>query len=242
MRVGLGEGVAAEAALPFGLVSQALGGLGGFDGLRAVDGLASADARAALYYRTVRWLEQTAATAPLLVLLDDLHWADPDSLALVEFLSRRMAGWGVAVVATTRPWPGAALGVAEALVAQGRARIEQLRSLSLEAAASVLTEAAGRDLTELEQVEAVEGCGGNPLLLTQSGVALRSRPAGTAAWSGSDARLLVARFGGLPAEVLRVARVAAVFGTRFRVHLVAVAAELDEVQAERAVTPRHRPS
>ena len=49
--MGLGEGVAAEAALPFGLLSQALGGLEGFDELGALEGLASADARAAFYYR-----------------------------------------------------------------------------------------------------------------------------------------------------------------------------------------------
>jgi len=90
IRVGLGEAVAAEAALPFGLVSQALGGLEGFDELSVVEGLASAEMRAAFYYRTARWVEKTVADEPLLVLVDDLHWADPDSLGL---LGSCVGGW-----------------------------------------------------------------------------------------------------------------------------------------------------
>ena len=128
-RVGLGEGVAAEAALPFGLLSQALGGLEGFDELGALEGLASADARAAFYYRAARWLERTVALDPLLVLLDDLHWADPDSLGLLGFLCRRLAGWRLTVVATLRPWPIDAQNLADALTAQGHARSYDLEPL-----------------------------------------------------------------------------------------------------------------
>jgi hypothetical protein len=112
VRVALGEGVAAETVVPFGLVSQALTSLEGFDELGALEGLASADARAAFYYRSARWMEQSARVGPVLVLLDDLHWADPDSLGLLGFLCRRLAGWAVAVArrcargrSRRSPWP-----------------------------------------------------------------------------------------------------------------------------------------
>ena len=44
------------------------------------------------------------------VVLDDLHWADPDSLALLEFAARQLAGQRVLLLrqptATTRPATG----------------------------------------------------------------------------------------------------------------------------------------
>ena len=48
----LGEAVAAETVLPFGLLSEALGSLAGFDDLGVFEGLATVEARAAFYYRT----------------------------------------------------------------------------------------------------------------------------------------------------------------------------------------------
>jgi predicted ATPase len=95
-------GAVATAATGAGSVSFIVGeaGLGktslvrllqeGFDELSVVEGLASAEMRAAFYYRTARWVEKTVADEPLLVLVDDLHWADPDSLGL---LGSCVGGW-----------------------------------------------------------------------------------------------------------------------------------------------------
>ena len=38
----------------------------------------------------------------LLVVLDDLHWADADSLALLELVGRSLAGRRIAVIGTYR--------------------------------------------------------------------------------------------------------------------------------------------
>lgn len=43
-----------------------------------------------------------AATQPLVLMLEDLHWADEMSLRLLSFLGRRVAAWPVLVVATAR--------------------------------------------------------------------------------------------------------------------------------------------
>ena len=175
------------------------------------------------------------ASCPLLVLLDDLHWADPDSLGLLGFLCRRLAGWRLAVVATMRPWPSEAQGVAEALSSQGRATTYGLEPLGRCAAYEVLSEAAGRELSEDERGHALEACAGNPFLLAQSGFALRSRSERSAAPAGRDRRLLVSRFGGLSSDVLRLAQVASVVGTRFRPSLVAAVAKVDQSATEGAV-------
>src|SRR2546430_8903342 len=67
----------------------------------------AADLRAESFYGALRLLEEQAQE-PLLLLFDDLHWSDPDSLALLFFLCRRIAGLRVGLMATLRPWPPAA--------------------------------------------------------------------------------------------------------------------------------------
>lgn len=52
---------------------------------------------------TATRLLDAAARAPYAIVLDDLHWADPDSLALVDFLAPALVDAPLVVVATTRP-------------------------------------------------------------------------------------------------------------------------------------------
>ena len=47
-----------------------------------------------------------AERQPLLLVLEDLHWADDMSLRLLAFLSRRGAAWPVLLVATIRTGRG----------------------------------------------------------------------------------------------------------------------------------------
>lgn len=48
-------------------------------------------------------LQKAARRRPRLLLLEDLHWADTQSVALLESLAQRVAGLPVAIFATTRP-------------------------------------------------------------------------------------------------------------------------------------------
>src|SRR5919197_625568 len=85
-RIGRGTGDPMEDSLPFGLFEQALTGLGArmvFEAQQA--DRVTGDARARSFYSLLRWFDQ-AGSGPLLLALDDLHWADPDSLALLLFL------------------------------------------------------------------------------------------------------------------------------------------------------------
>src|SRR5579871_2199682 len=77
-----------EAGLPFGLFGQAIVALGG-DPVDHIAELAGAGGQSARFYRTLRWLGELAEHATVMVALDDLHWADPDSLELLSFLCRR---------------------------------------------------------------------------------------------------------------------------------------------------------
>ena len=52
-------------------------------------------------------LEELAATRPLVLVFEDLHWADEPTLRLVSALARRRTPCQLMVVATTRPQDGA---------------------------------------------------------------------------------------------------------------------------------------
>ena len=165
----------------------------------------------------LRWLEET--TSPLLLALDDLHWADPDSLALLSFLCRRLAGLPVAVLGTLRPWPPAARELVNALVHDGDASMLRLAPLSVDAATRLLISRLGGAVTESVVHRAAALCAGNPLLLEQVAASLgqRGQPDGLMAVDkevGAEG-IVLARFAGLPSEALDAARAASVLGLGF---------------------------
>ena len=59
-------------------------------------------ARFRLFDAIAAFLKSAAHNQALVLVLDDLHWADTDSLALLEFVARELAGTRVLVVATYR--------------------------------------------------------------------------------------------------------------------------------------------
>ena len=88
-------------------------------------------------------LEQIAAQRPLLLILEDLHWADPSTLQLIAALARRRAPAKLMVVATC--------GAGDAEHPQRAMRQNLLvRGLALEVALGPLTQSAVRELLSLE--------------------------------------------------------------------------------------------
>ncbi len=240
VRMGLGRGDVMETSLPFGVLAAALSAVGNHDLVASPPRDAGiGDMRAARFYGVLRWLEHT--TGPVLLALDDLHWADPDSLALLSFLCRRLDGLPVAVMGTLRPWPPAAHELISALAHDGDARVQRLAPLSAEASAVVLANRLGRPVTDTVADGAAALCAGNPLLLEQVAAAVSAPGSQAGALLGAGAAIgaegiLLARFAGLPPEALRVARAASVLGTRFRPALATEVAGLDGRQAEAALS------
>ncbi|HEY4850869.1 MAG TPA: AAA family ATPase [Streptosporangiaceae bacterium] len=224
-QIGLGQADPMESMLPFGLVAQAIESLGGKGILRVTGSrLSPVDVRAGRFFAVLGWLEERAA-APVLLGLDDLHWADPDSLALLSFLVRRIQSLPVAIIGTLRPWPSAAQELVNGLVHDGFAQLAQLEPLSERAAGILLTDLVGRRLPEGMVSEAWQACAGNPLLLEQVAAVLeRGEEVGELGERGGRQlaqELLLARFAGLPPAGLRIARAAGIFGGRFRGELAA---------------------
>jgi DNA-binding CsgD family transcriptional regulator len=232
--VGLGRGDAMEVSLPFGVLDQALASLGGPTFLASSG---AAIARPEQLYRLLRWLERSEQG--VLIAIDDLHWADFDSLEIMSLLCRRIGSLPVAVIATLRAWPEEARDVASRLVDAGVAQRVRLEPLSRDGSTAMLVERAGRRVSPAAATKAWELCAGNPLLLEQVASAIRRGAIDVDAgghWPalGVDG-LLLSRFAGLPHVALRCARAASVLGVGFRPGVAAEVAGLTAIEADRAV-------
>jgi DNA-binding CsgD family transcriptional regulator len=71
-------------------------------GLPPVPEMNPEQARFRLFDAVTRYLTQAAADRPLLIILEDLHWADPASLLLLEFVAREVSDAPLLVVGTYR--------------------------------------------------------------------------------------------------------------------------------------------
>ena len=172
------------------------------------------------------WLVANLADArPVVLLVDDLHWADVPSLRFLEYLGRRLDGLGVALVATTRAQePGASAELLDELRAGPSTRVVRPGPLAREAASALLG-----DVPEDVVTAALEATGGNPLLL--SVFAREAASAGAVDGLAELAARGVAptverRLRPLGADAVAVARAVAVLGERATADDVAAVAGL----------------
>jgi DNA-binding CsgD family transcriptional regulator len=101
-RVRVGESAPlAGAALAYGPFVSALGDEGGWL-LAGDDGGDMLVARHRMFVRMIERLTEMAAAAPLVLVLEDLHWADESSRELLAFLAVRLRTEPVLVVGTLR--------------------------------------------------------------------------------------------------------------------------------------------
>ena len=121
--------------------------------------------RSAFYWLAVALAEDS----PLLLLIDDLHWADRESVRWLLFSVRRLAGTGITVIAATRlREPGADDALLEGLVALDGVALARLAPLSARGSASFVTAWSDSPVTEPAFAAAChELSGGNPFMLTE---------------------------------------------------------------------------
>lgn len=116
----------------------------------------------ALYWLTVN----LAGGRPLLLVVDDAHWADPASLAFLGFLARRLETLPVLLVVTTRPAePGVTPGVLEDLDLEPGSFVVEPEPLSPPAVATLVRAALGEAAHEVLCAACHEASGGNPFYL-----------------------------------------------------------------------------
>ena len=187
------------------------------------------DARVRRYEQLLDWLGN-GIEGPLLMAVDDLHWADPDSIELLCLLCRRLERVPVTVIVTMRPFPRTAIEQAMLLAYDGVAQVERLLPLSYPAGAALLAQHLGEAPGDDQLRAASRAAAGNPLLLVECAAAL-ARGEDLTAPSARGPGIFLPRFAGVGAAALHWARAASVLATRFRPVLVAELAGQSEREA-----------
>jgi DNA-binding CsgD family transcriptional regulator len=194
-----------------------------------------------LFGAVLGMLAELAAAAPVLLILEDLHWADRSTRDLITFLSRVLHRERIALVATFRTddmHRGHPLRpvVAELLRLPSVSAVE-LRPLDAAAMAEHLTMLSGGLAPWPVLDEVISRAEGNAYyaeeLLAAAGGP--GSPAGGAALPAGLADLLLARVERLPASAQRVLRAAAVAGRHVDDELVLRAGGLTVAEYEEAI-------
>jgi len=213
---------------------------------RATDPLAllqtGAEQRFAVLEALSEIVARAAAVAPVLVVLDDLHWADPGSTALTEHLANRRLP-GVVVVATARsPEPTESPPFVRLL--EQLARDHDLTTLDLvglsEAEVRVLVDRSTGEAAPVDAVAALHGqTRGNPFFVGEVLAALGDdgihRLGGEVPLTAGVQAVLAQRLDHLSPDAEAVLAAAAAIGADFDLASCATCADVDEDSALRAL-------
>ncbi|MBV8195300.1 MAG: AAA family ATPase, partial [Candidatus Dormibacteraeota bacterium] len=205
----------------------------------AVPSDATAELLHALYWLT----SNLASEAPILLAVDDAHWADTPSQRLLAYLARRIDDLPVALIITARSPEAREERNLVGLIRKGNVDVLQPRALSERATESLLCEAWKRDVDDAFAGAAHRATKGNPFLLHAAVSALMAdgvaptaanaeRVAALQPQSVSRAALL--RLTGLPSGAANLALAVSVLGTSAQLHVATRLADLDDATASRA--------
>ena len=203
--------------------------------------VAGEDRTSAVSYGLYWVTANLAELRPLLLAVDDLHWADAPSLRALLFLMRRLAGVPVGLIACTRPGePSPEATLLSQLVAEPTVEVLRPAGLSERAAAVLISDALGAEPDERFVSACVTATGGTPFLLGELIGTLAAdgmRPTAEAAPRVSEAgpatvaHATLLRIARLPAAAGAVARAVAVLGAAAETERVARLAGVEQRSA-----------
>jgi class 3 adenylate cyclase/predicted ATPase len=195
------------------------------------------------------WLVSIAQERPVVVAIEDLHWADPPTCDLAEELLDLVDLTPLLVVATSRVDPtteGWRLRVRALSHHVHRALELPLEPLSdADAGALLASLPQSRSLSAAELGQIVTGAEGNPLYLeelcaafvegsSRRGLTWAPTMAGARVLTPTLESLLLARIDRLPRGARRLAQTAAVIGRSFPLRVLERVAETDDVEGDLA--------
>ena len=223
-------------------------------GAAAFDLVDPAGEQARTSARIVEQLRGAAADRPLLVVLDDLHWADPDSLSLLRLAASEVRRAPLLLVGTLRPDEVDTRPAVRATLSDlaSSTEVVHLGGLPVEAVSRLVGELTGSEPTDDLAAAVARQTGGNPffvrellrLLVAEGGVD-SALAGGRLAVPPLVRDVLLRRVAQLSAPARALLDVAAVAGSRTPLPVLAevlgqepaaVRGAADEAEAARFVT------
>lgn len=193
-----------------------------------------------LWDATARWLQALAVQGPLLIVLDDLQWADDSSLALFEFIATSCRIPGVCLIGLHRP---------DALSAQARERLSivvshadhiQLDGLDADAVHSLVGRVVGAPVSAGLSADIHRRSGGHPffvreLALTTVNAAASTNTAPPASVPGAVREAIERRLRHLSGSTLGVLEVSAMIGNEVLPDVIVQILGLESGELEAAI-------
>jgi DNA-binding CsgD family transcriptional regulator len=190
-----------------------------------------------LYWLTANVAERT----PVLIAVDDVHWADAPSLRFLHYLARRLSGLSVALVVCSRPGePMREPTVLAQLAAEPLAKLVQPAALSEPAVAELIRARTGVDPDGEFVTACVAATGGIPFLIGELLAALAAdgiEPLAASAGRvselgpGTVAHATLLRVARLPPAAGALARAVAILGSAAEPQRAAALAGLERREA-----------
>ncbi|MGH3430105.1 MAG: TIR domain-containing protein, partial [Mycobacteriales bacterium] len=184
-----------------------------------------------------QFLRQAAEQVPIVLVLDNLHWADSPSLSLLEFLSEELRRSRLLILATYRDADASRktplLSTLGGLSRDANVQRIHLTGLTKAALREVAERLCGLGLTEPVLKTIYERTDGNPLFAVELIRVLVEESAGgditavPAAIPDGVNEAISRRLARFPDECNELLRVAAVYGRQFTAREIAVAAGCD---------------
>ncbi|MCK9903390.1 transcriptional regulator [Parafrankia colletiae] len=191
-------------------------------------GLDADAARFGVYDRVLTALSAAARHRPLLLVAEDVHWADQASLRLLTHLAAAGPHPGLAVVATARDVSGRpALDRLLAATARGHgSRRLAVPPLSEGEVEELVRRVSGQDIGAAAAAELAERTGGNPFFVCEYARLPEQERAGGEV-PVAVRSVLGQRLAGLDPAVLQVLRAAALIGDTLDIGLLRAVTRLD---------------
>jgi DNA-binding CsgD family transcriptional regulator len=187
------------------------------------------------------WLAvNLSSESPLVLIVDDLHWADLASLRFLLYLARRLEGLRISIVASMREGESIDPALVDELTATVAMRRSAPDALSEAAVGELLGPLFGREPDPQFARRCHHATGGNPLLVHELAKALvadgvepdaTSQETVDATGPEAIARSALLRLGRLSEDTLTLAQALAVLGRDATLARAAAIAELDDQRA-----------
>jgi tetratricopeptide (TPR) repeat protein len=158
----------------------------------------------------IELLRATCRQAPVVLILEDLHWCDPGTLRLVDAAVRELTEQPLLVLALARP---ELLGQSSPLLGNPHVQPLRLTELSRKAGERLVQQVLGASATRSTVEQILDRSTGNPLYLEEL---IRAAVAGKREQLPETLlAMLQARLLGLSPDLRHVLRAASIFGTTF---------------------------